>query len=193
LLPQKIIQLEPVVTLFLIAALALGSFAPAWYTGSLHKKVNVKQPWAMIFTSAGINTLFFTIGYLPIQALGRYMPEYACLAGQFIVLIIGLKLIIEAIRFNPEEKIILVDDSNALILVGLARGINYLMIGLGLGFCGNFNPNFLYIIFAAEAIAIYSGLILGHRIGLKAIIRTLFLISGIAILAVATRSIILQF
>lgn len=185
--------MESAVTLFLIAALALGSFAPAWYTGSLHQKVNVKLPGAMIFTSAAINTLFFTIGYFPIQALGSYMPDYACLAGQFIVFVIGLKLIVEAIRFNPEEKIILVDDGNALIMVGLARGINYLLIGLGLGFCSGFNLNFLYVLFAAEVIAISSGLILGHRLGLKAIIRTLFLISGIAILAAATRSLILLF
>jgi putative Mn2+ efflux pump MntP len=193
LLPQKTFELEPVVTMFLIAALALGSFAPAWYTGSLHRKLDVKLPWTMIFTSSAINTLFFGLGYFSIQALGRFMPEYACLAGQFILFIIGLKLIIEAIRFNPEEKIILVDDSQALMLVGLARGINYLLIGVGLGFCNNFNLTFLYILFAAEAIAILSGLILGHRIGLKSIIRTLFLISGIAILAAATRSIILQF
>ncbi len=185
--------MEPAVTLFLIAALALGSFAPAWYTGSLHQKVNVKLPWGMILSSAAFNTVFFSIGYLSMQSLSRFMPEYACLAGQFIVFIIGLKLIIEAIRFNPEEKIILVDDSNSLILVGLARGINYLLIGFGLGFCSGFNLFFLYILFAAEVIAISSGLILGHRIGLKAIIRTLFLISGIAILAAATRSIILQF
>lgn len=185
--------MEPIVTLFLIFALALGSFAPAWYTGSLHRKVNVKLPWAMILTSATINTSFFILGYFSIQALSRFMPEYACLAGQFILFIIGLKLIIEAIRFNPEEKIILVDDSHALMLAGLARGINYLLIGIGLGFCSSFNLFFLYILFAAEAIAIASGLMLGHRIGLKAIIRTLFLISGIAILAAATRSIILQF
>ena len=151
------------------------------------------MPWALLFTSAAIHTLFFTLGYLPAEALIRFMPGYACFAGQFIVLIVGLKLIIEAIRFSPEEKIVLVDDWQSLLLVGIARGFNYFLIGLGLGFCSGFNLQFLYILFAAEAAAIGSGLLLGQNYGLKAIIRTLFLISGIAILATAGRSIILLF
>ena len=185
--------MEATITLFLIFALALGSFAPAWYTGSLHYRIKLRLPWALILTSATIHTLFFTIGYLPAMALNRFMPEYACLAGQFIVFIVGLKLIVEAIRFNPEEKIVLIDDRQSLLLVGAARGFNYLLIGLGLGFCIRFNLHFLYILFAAEALAIGSGLLLGQRYGLKTIIRTLFLISGIAIVAAATRSIILLF
>ena len=151
------------------------------------------MPWAVIFTGAVIHTLFFALGFLPAVALNRFLPEYACLAGQFIILIVGLKLIVEAIRFSPEEKIVLVDDRQSLILVGAARGLNYFLIGLGLGFCTGFNLQFLYILFTAEAAAIASGLLLGERYGLKAIIRTLFLISGIAILASAARAIILLF
>ena len=151
------------------------------------------MPWALLFTSAAIHTLFFALGYLPAVALNRFMPGYACFTGQFIVLIVGLKLILEAIRFSPEEKIILVDDWQSLLLVGTARGFNYLLIGMGLGFCTGFNLQFLIIIFAAEAVAIASGLFLGKRYGLKAIIRTLFLISGIGILAAALRAIILLF
>ena len=185
--------MEVAVTVFLITALALGSFAPAWYTGSLHNKIKVKMPWALIFTSAAIHTLFFALGYLPAEALNIYMPGYACLAGQFVVFIVGFKLIVEAIRFSPEEKIVLVDDRQSLILVGAARGFNYFLIGLGLGLCTGFSLHYLYILFAAEAAAIASGLVLGERYGLRAIIRTLFLISGIGILAVALRSIILLF
>lgn len=185
--------MEVTVILFLIIALALGSFAPAWYTGSLHHKIKLRLPWALLVTSAAIHTFFFTLGYLPAEALNRFLPGYACLAGQFIVFIVGLKLIVESIRFSPEEKIVLIDDWQSLLLVGIARGFNYFLIGLGLGFCSGLNLNFLYILFAAEAIAIASGLFLGRRYGLKTIIRTLFLISGIGILAAATRSIILLF
>ncbi len=151
------------------------------------------MPWALLFTSAVIHTLFFILGYLPAEALHRFMPGYACFAGQFIVFIVGLKLILEAIRFSPEEKIVLVDDWQSLLLVGTARGFNYFLIGMGLGFCTGFNLGFLYIIFAAEAIAIASGLILGRRYGLKATIRTLFLISGVGILSAAVSNIILLF
>lgn len=151
------------------------------------------MPWALIYSSAAIHTLFFTLGYLPVEALNRFLPGYACLAGQFVVLIVGLKLVVESIRFSPEEKIVLVDDWQSLLLVGTARGFNYFLIGMGLGFCTGFNLYFLYILFAAEAVAIASGLLTGQRYGLKATIRTLFLISGIGILAVAVRAIILLF
>ena len=191
--PQKTIKLEAAVTFFLIIALAVGSFAPSWYTGSLHYKIKIRLPWALIFTSAAIHTLFFVIGYLPTESLNQFMPEYACLAGQFIIFIVGLKLIVEAIRFSPEEKIVLIDDLPSLFLVGIARGFNYFLVGLGLGLCTGLNLHFLYILFVAEALAIASGLFLGQRYGLKTIIRTLFLISGIAILSAATRSIILLF
>ena len=191
--PEKYIKLEVAVTLFLIVALALGSLAPAWYTGSLHNKLKIRMPWALLFTSAAIHTLFFALGYLPAEALNRFMPGYACFAGQFIVFIVGLKLIVEAIRFYPEEKIVLIDDRQSLLLVGVARGFNYFLIGLGLGFCAGFNLYFLYILFAFEAAAIAFGLLLGQRYGLRAIIRTLFLISGIGILTAAVRSIILLF
>lgn len=185
--------MEVAFTLFLIAALALGSFAPAWYTGSLHEKIKVKIPWVLIFTSAAIHTLFFILGYLPAEALNGLMPQYACLAGQFIVFIVGLKLIVESIRFSPEEKIIMIDDRQSLLMVGVARGFNYFLIGLGLGFCAGFNLHFLYILFAFEAAAIASGLLLGRHFGLKATIRTLFLFSGIGILAAAARAIIQLF
>ena len=151
------------------------------------------MPWAIIFTSASIHTLCFAMGHLSAFALSELMPGYACLAGQFIILIVGLKLSIEAIRFTPEEKIVLADDWSSILLVGAGRGFNYFLIALGLGFCTGFDLHLLYFLFAAEAIAIASGLILGERYGLKAIIRTLFLISGIGILAFAGRSIILLF
>ncbi|MBW6491384.1 MAG: manganese efflux pump [Lentimicrobium sp.] len=185
--------MESAVTLFLFLALALGSFAPAWYTGSLHKKVDVRLPFMVLLTGPLTHTLFFAAGIFSSLALSDYLPAYACIAGQLIILIIGFKLIIESIRFNPEEKIILIDDRKVMILVGLARGFTYLLIGLGLGFCGGFDPRFLIILFVLEIVAHAAGLLSGYRFGLKSVIRTLFLLSGIAILATALRTLILQF
>lgn len=185
--------METAVTLFLFLALAVGSFAPAWYTGSLHRKVGIRLPFAAILTGPLIHTLFFAAGIFAAQAMRDFLPGYACMAGQFIILIIGLKQIIESIRFNPEEKIMLIDGPKVLIGLGLARGFNYLLIGLGLGFCGVFHPVFFTFLFTAEVAAISSGLLSGYRFGLKSAIRTLLLLSGIAIFASALRTLILQF
>jgi len=185
--------LEVIVTIFLFLALSLGGFALAWYTGALHRKVAVRLPYLFILVSGIASVLFFIAGYLPAQAVIHYLPDYSCIAGQLIVLIIGIKLIAEAIRFNPEEKIVLIDDRQTTIIVSLAKGINYLFIGMGLGFCYVLNFYVFIVLFGLEIMAIASGLLSGNRFGLHRSIRTLLLISGIAVVAAAIRSIFVQF
>jgi putative Mn2+ efflux pump MntP len=190
--PEKI-TLEVVVTIFLFLALSLGSFAPAWYTGALHHKLGVRLPYSFILISGISSVVFFIAGYFPAQSAIHYLPDYSCIAGQLIVLIVGIKLIAEAIRFNPEEKIVLIDDRQTLIIVSLAKGINYLFIGMGLGFCYVLNFYVFIVLFGLEIMAIASGLLSGNRFGLHRSIRTLLLISGIAVVTAAIRSIFVQF
>jgi putative Mn2+ efflux pump MntP len=190
--PEKI-TLEVVVTIFLFFALSLGSFALAWYTGALHRKVAVRLPYPLILVSGIASVIFFIAGYFPAQAVLHNLPGYSCIAGQLIVLIIGVKLMAEAIRFNPEEKIVLIDDRQTLIIVSLAKGINYLFIGMGLGFCYVLNFYVFIVLFGLEIMSIVSGLLSGNRFGLHRSIRTLLLISGIAVVAAAIRSIFVQF
>jgi putative Mn2+ efflux pump MntP len=190
--PEKI-TLEVVVTIFLFFALSLGSFALAWYTGALHRKVAVRLPYPLILVSGIASVIFFIAGYFPAQAVLHYLPGYSCIAGQLIVLIIGVKLMAEAIRFNPEEKIVLIDDRQTLIIVSLAKGINYLFIGMGLGFCYVLNFYVFIVLFGLEIMSIASGLLSGNRFGLHRSIRTLLLISGIAVVSAAIRSIFVQF
>lgn len=189
--PEKSI-LEITITIFLFLAVSLGSFALAWYTGALHHKVGVRLPYSFILISSIASVLFFIAGYLPAQAVIHYLPGYSCIAGQLIVLIIGIKLIAEAIRFNPEEKIVLIDDRQTTIIVSLAKGINYLFIGMGIGFCFVLHYYVFIILFGLEIMAITSGLLSGNRFGLQRSIRTLLLISGIAVVSAAIRSIFVQ-
>ena len=185
--------MEIVITIFLFLALSLGSFAPAWYTGALHHKLGVRLPYSFILISGISSVVFFIAGYLPAQSAIHYLPDYSCIAGQLIVLIVGIKLIAEAIRFNPEEKIVLIDDRQTSIILSLAKGINYLFIGMGIGLCYALNFYSFIILFGLEIMAIASGLMLGNHFGLKRSIRTLFLISGVAVVAAAIRSIVVQF
>jgi hypothetical protein len=64
---------------------------------------------------------------------------------------------------------------------------------MGLGFCYVLNFYVFIVLFGLEIMSIVSGLLSGNRFGLHRSIRTLLLISGIAVVAAAIRSIFVQF
>lgn len=184
--------METPILIFLFLALALGSFAPSWYTGSLHKKLGIRIPY-LLAVSAVFNVVFFAAGYFSAVFFAGKLTFNAGIAGAAVILITGLKLILESVRFSPEEKIVLVDDAKTVFLVSLSRGFNYFFAGLGTGLCIVVPGSGFAMIFGFEVLAVVSGLFSGQRFGLKPQIRSLFLISGVGVAAVALRSVFLLF
>ncbi len=178
---------------FIVLAIAADGFATSWFTAALHKKLNEKLDFKFpLFISAG-RTLLMTIGILAGFYAGSLMPESNYLIGLSLLTVVGIKSGIEAFNFNPEERVIFVDNNKTMLLLALAGSIGAFITGIGLGVAGC-GLIFTIAVTATSTLILSSlGVKAGQTYGYKPEIRFAGLLPGIVIVAIWLRLLTLNF
>lgn len=190
--PQNLRVLSKTEIVIIVLALAVDSFTTSWFTGALHKKLSVKPGAGLpVFFSAG-RTLFMALGIGAGLWATTFLPDQNYKVGMALLLVVGLKYGIDALRFNPEEKIFLVDDNKTMLLLTLAGSISTFFAGIGLGMAES--GFWLPVIAIALSVFVFSkaGLWAGEKFGYKPKIRFAGLIPAMVMLIFWIRLLILN-
>lgn len=183
----------PIILFLIIVALITESFATSWYSGAIHVKVAEKPPFTLPPALAVVKSIVFSIGVFSGSLVTGYLPWFYATMAYALMFIIGLKMVTETMKFNPEERIILIDSNKTLILLSLAGSFNTLFIGIGLGLIGTSVLSPVITLFAGTLIGSFTGILLGKKFGLRPGIRYAGIIAGVFIAFVALRFFILYF
>ena len=98
-------------------AIAADSFITAWYSCAIHSRLQEKLTSKMPISLFAGRTIAIATGVASGTALLGYIGEYSYFFGILLMFLIGLKFVIELVRFIPAEKIILIDNNKTLLLV----------------------------------------------------------------------------
>lgn len=174
-------------------AIAADSFITAWYSGAIHFKLQEKLTSKMPVSFFAGRTIAITAGVASGTALLGYIGEYSYFFGILLMILIGLKFVIEMVKFIPEEKIILIDNNKTLLLLTIAGSINTYFIGMGLGLAGA-DIKLPVIVTAIATLGLsFSGKFLGQKMSLRPEVRYTGILAGLIILALSLRLTILYF
>ncbi len=183
----------PFTLIVVLVVLATESFITTWYSSAIHSKLNVKAPFKLPISLSIIKTLVFLIGIYLGSIVAVAAPWFYTAMAYAIMFIIGLKMIIESLKFIPEERIVLIDNNRTLILLCFAGSFNPLFIGLSLGLIGiNFLKPVMLLLMITLMFSIIS-LYLGKRYGLRPFLRYVGIIAGATIAGIALRFFISYF
>ncbi len=175
---------------FIVLAITADSFATSWFTGALHKKLNEKLDIKFpLFISAG-RTVLMAVGIAAGFYASSLMPESNYLIGLSLFSVIGIKNGIDAWNFNPEERVIFVDNHKTMMLLAIAGSMGAFITGIGLGLAG---CGLLFTLaVAAISTIIFSslGVKAGKSFGYKPEIRFTGLLPGIVIIVIWLRMLI---
>jgi putative Mn2+ efflux pump MntP len=187
---QKKRVLSKIEIVIIVLALAADGFTTSWFTGALHKKLSVKPGAGLpVFFSAG-RTVFMALGIGAGLLAASFMPDHSYRFGMALLLVVGVKYGIDALKFNPEERIFLIDDNKTMLLLTLAGSISTFFAGIGLGMAGS--GFWLTVATAALSVFVFSlaGVWAGEKYGYKPKVRFAGLIPGIVILIIWLRLLI---
>jgi manganese efflux pump family protein len=181
----------PFILILIIIAIATESFATTWYSGAIHSKLKEKLPYMLPVGMTLIKSLVLAAG-IYVGSFGSVaLPMYYANMAYALMFIIGLKMIMQSMRFNPEERIVLVDDNKTLILVSIAGSFNSFFIGFSLGLIGISVLMPVAITFFATLIMSFAALFLGKQYGLRPFVRITGIVAGAIISIIALRYFIL--
>lgn len=102
-------------------------------------------------------------------------------------------MLTEGLKFNPEERIVIVDDFKTLLLVSVAGSFNTFFIGISIGVLKVPPLNPVLLTLTATLLLSFFALVLGKRFGLRPIIRYINITAAILISLIALRFFILYF
>lgn len=183
----------PFILILIIIAIATESFATNWYSGAIHSKLKEKLPYRLPVGMSLIKSLILAIGIYAGSFGALTLPMYYANMAYALMFIIGLKMITQSMRFNPEERIVLVDNTRTLVLLSIAGSFNSFFIGFGLGLLGISVLMPVAITFFATLILSFAALFLGKQYGLRPFVRITGIVSGAIIAVIALRFFILYF
>lgn len=173
-------------------AIAADSFATSWFTGALHKKLDEKLDAKFpLFISVG-RTVLMAVGIVAGLYAGSLMPGSGYLVGMLLITVIGIKNGIDAWNFNPEERVIFVDNTKTMLLLALAGSIGTFLTGIGLGIAG---VDLLFAIAVTAVSALLfssSGVLAGKFFGYKPGIRFAGFLPAIVVIGIWLRMLILN-
>ncbi len=183
----------PLILILILLALVTESFATTWYSAAIHAKLKektpVKLPVALAFVKAMVIALGIFIGNVSSSAL----PWIYIVIAYVLMFIIGIKVIIENMRFLPEERIVLIDSNKTLLILSIAGSFNSFFVALSLGLIGTSVLMPSLITFILTFIAAYISIYLGSKYGLRPFLRITVMVGGALIAGVALRFFITYF
>jgi putative Mn2+ efflux pump MntP len=177
----------------LTLAISADSFTTSWFSGALHKKLGVSLGFKLPFIFSLGRTFFILSGITAGLYAASVLSDFSYVMGLSLLFILGIKLILESLNFNPEERVILVDNTKTMILLALATSLNSLFIGIGFGIIGIglLTPGAVTLV--SVALFSFAGVTVGRIQGYRPVIRFTGLASGLVILIIVIRLLILNF
>lgn len=149
--------------------LAMDAFAVSICKGLGMTKVNKKQLVIIALFFGGFQALMPLLGFLLGNTFARYVTKYAHWIGFALLLVIGIKMIIDAIR---ERDIDLGDERDKplnykeLLMLAIATSIDAFAVGISFSFYGNVNIWLaIAIIGGVTAIIVGIGVLIGNVFG----------------------------
>lgn len=176
--------------IILAIALTAESFSASWYTGALHAKLEEKPLAAIPPVLAVVRLLMLVAGFLAGWVVNLFFSEHNLSFGLILIFVTGLKILAETYRFNPEAKIVLIDNFSTLVLWSLAGSFNVFLAGAGTGMAGAMSLVALILFFVITIIGSYAGLWFGKKKGISFKSKLIVLIAGLVIAFVPLRLLI---
>jgi putative Mn2+ efflux pump MntP len=130
-------------------------------------------------------------GFLAGAAISPLINDNRIVFGLILIFITGLKISMETFRFNPEEKIILVDNFTTLLLWSVAGSFSVFLAGAGAGLGISVSYSALAVFFLISVLGSYAGSGFGSGKGLRPGVRYMVLVSGVVIMIISLRLLIL--
>ncbi len=173
-------------------AMATVSFIISWFSGALHRKLSVNLHAGFpLFLAIG-RTLMIALGIVAGLYGASLITEFSFPAGLILLIVIGIKLGIEALNFNPEERVVLIDNRKTMLLLIIAGSINTFFAGMGLGLVGSSFLVPALTTFIAVSLLSFTGIMAGKKYGYKPTLRFAGLIPATVIIIIGLRLLILN-
>ena len=190
---QKITTLSEIEFAVIGAVIAFDVLTTSWFTAALHKKLAMKiQPFASLFLAGG-RALLMLAGIFLGMLMQLTLGQYSFASAMSLLVIVGIKSCLDAINYNVDEKVILIDNITTALLLSAAGGIVAFLTGLAIGTAGG--PMLLPVIsvFFATLFLVIAGIKAGEHYGFKPSIKYAGLLSGIVIACFGVIHLVLQF
>lgn len=126
--------------IFIAVGLSLGSLAASLSAG-VHERILFKKGFRIAFVFALFQIVMSVLGWLAGFSLNSFIGFYLLWFSFSIIFIIGLKMIFEAIKVNPDERKFDLSQNSVLILLAIASAIDAFIVGISFGFL---NSNIIY-------------------------------------------------
>ncbi|MQN02114.1 MAG: manganese efflux pump [Lachnospiraceae bacterium] len=175
-------------------SLSMDALAVAVAKGLAMRKVNRKQCFAISFAFGGFQFLMPVIGWLLGSTFARFIKSIDHWIAFFLLLYIGGKMVIDAIKeWNETENVAKLDpplDVKELLMMAVATSIDALAVGITFSFIKDFNILGASSLIGVITFAIsYGGVYLGNIFGSK-FEKKAQLIGGLVLIAIGTRILI---
>lgn len=187
--------MEAVMTVLEIILLGVGlsmdALAVAVCKGLAMNKVNKKQCLAIAIAFGGFQALMPTIGWLLGSTFARYIKSIDHWIAFFLLLYIGGKMAIEAVKeWNEKPDIEKKDpplDIKELLMMAVATSIDALAVGVTFSFTPHFNiAEAAMLIGCTTFIISYAGVYIGNIFGSK-FEKKAQLVGGLILIAIGVR------
>lgn len=183
----------PFILILVLLSLVTESFVTTWYSAAINAKVKEKLTFLMPVILSVVKTAALALGIF-IGLKGSVMIPWFYLTMAYVLMfIIGLKMVIETMRFSPEERIILIDNNKTILLLGIAGSFNTFFVGLSLGLIGSVILHPVVFTFIGTLVLSILAFFLGKKYGLKVFLRITGIIAGALICVIALRFFVLYY
>lgn len=177
--------METLILFFIALGLAMDCFAVSITNSTLSGEVKPGIPLKASLIFSFSHLILFLAGSWVGERFQDIMREYGIWISISIFLVIGMKMIGEAIRRKPEARIFDINNTRVIVLLSLAVAMDAFLAGAALGFAGI--PPFPAALIIVLAVWLFtlSGLAGGHRLGLS-FVKPVAIFGGICLLIAAT-------
>lgn len=153
---------------FLSLGLAMDAFAVCISYGICNKNFKFRDAFRLSFHTAFFQILMPLGGYFLGNFLGKVVSQYSSFVAFALLLIIGIKMLVESFQKKEECERVDFSKGKALIFICIATSIDAFAAGISLGLIGL--PIFLSLIFIGiitflmSMIGVYLGRVIGSFI-----------------------------
>ena len=170
--------------------LSMDSFAVSLASGICHKK-NCRILALLIAIFFGVfQGAFAGMGWLLSSTVKHLIEQIDHWVAFVLLLLIGGKLILGAIRSDPAQKSFNIESYLVLLGLSVATSIDALIAGMGFGFLNMHIVPVMIVIGLVTVFFSFSGFLIGSRNGYKLLGKRAEIIGGIMIIAIGIRILI---
>ena len=153
-------------TMSLIAlGLAMDSFSVSVCSGAVNGRTTLRAALRIGLVMGGFQALMPLLGYAGASLLAGYVERYDHWIAFGLLLLIGGKMLWEALRGAGECQLLSLNSWRTLALLGLATSIDALAVGISLAFLGAGIVLPVVIIGVVSLVLSTSGVYLGCKVG----------------------------